>query len=181
MGNLADTFIVRLKPEFRDASIEKLMPHIPSQYHQMFAILWDHYASLEHILDTDNMARIEAMNIEESPPHVVFAHRYRGECLQQILRQTFFETLLIIQNVYSPWKHNFFYALRENEACEVRVFQHWQSYRPDGLGARCQVAFSVSDIIREEQWATAPSEDETFYRKAKQDLEAQGFQVHLSE
>jgi len=181
MGNLADTFIVRLKPEFRDAPIEMLMPHIPSQYQPMFTVLWDHYASLEDILDTDNMARIESMNLEQASPHVVFAHRYRGECLQQILRQTFFETLLIIENVYSPWKHNFFNVLRKNEACEVRVFQHWQSYRHDGLGARCQVAFSASDILTEAQWGTTPSEDETFSRNAQQDLEAQGFQVHTED
>ena len=126
MGNLADTFIVRLRPEFRDAPIEMLMPHIPSQYQPMFAILWDHYASLEDILDTDNIARIEAMNLEQAPPHIVFAHRYRGECLQQILRQTFFETLLIIENVYSPGNTTSLMCFGKTKP-EVRVFQHWQS------------------------------------------------------
>ncbi len=181
MGNLADTFIVRLKPEFKEPNIEQIMPLIPKPYQQMFCILWDHFYSLEDILDTDRFAGIEAMKLEESPPHVVFAHRYRGQCLQQILRQSFFETLLIVQNVYSPWKHNFFHVLRKNEACEVRVFQHWLSYRHDGLGARCQVAISASDILTEEQWATTPSDDEAFSQKAKEDLEAKGFQVHTED
>lgn len=181
MGNLADTFIVRLKPQFRETYIEALMPLIPEPYQQMFCILWDHYTSLEHILDTDNMARIESMNLEESPPHVVFAHRYRGECLQQILRRTFFDTVLIIQNVYSPNKRNVFHVLREGEALDVRVYPKWYSDRTESGKPKWQMAFPVEDIIIEEAWEENKPADEAFRDIAKKDLEAKGFQVHTED
>jgi len=181
MGNLADTFIVRLKPEFKEATIDKLMPLIPEPYQRMFAILWDHYASLEHILDSNSMACIESMDIEESPPHVVFAHRYRGECLQQILRRQFFDTLLIVQNVYSPNKRNVFHVLREGEAVDIRVYPKWYSNRTESGKPKWRLAFPVEDMISEREWENAKSEDETFRDIAKKDLEAKGFQVHTED
>ena len=157
------------------------MKHIPSPYQRMFSILWDHYASLEDILDTDRFARIEAMKLEESPPHVVFAHRYRGQCLQQILRQSFFETLLIVQNVYSPDKRNVFHVLREGEALDICAYPKWYSDRTESGKPKWRLAFPVEDIISEEEWENSKPEDETFRDIAKKDLETQGFQVYTED
>ncbi len=181
MGNLADTFFVRLKPEIRDASIEILMPHIPSQYQRMFSILWGQFASLEHILDSGNMARIEPMDIEEAPPGVVFTHRYRGECLQQILRHKFFDTLLIVQNVYSPDKRNVIHVLREGEAVDIRAYPKWYSDRTESGKPKWRLAFPVEDMISEREWENAKPADETFRNIAKIDLEAKGFRVHIED
>ncbi len=178
MGNLADTFIVRLKPEFKEPNIEQIMPLIPKPYQQMFCILWDHFYSLEHILDSRNLMNVLDM-IEDSD--MQFDHRYHGECLQQILRRNFFNTLLIIQNVYSPDKRNVIHVLREGEALDVRAYQKWYSDRTVSGKPKWRLAFPVEDIISEEEWAQNKSEDEIYCHGVKKDLEAQGFQVHTED
>jgi len=37
-----------------------------------------------------------------------YSQRYRGNCLKQVLRKIFYDTLLIIENDYNPYKYNEF-------------------------------------------------------------------------
>ncbi len=178
MGNLAETFIVRLKPEFKEPSIEKLLLHIPEPYHRMFSILWDYYSSLEHILDSRNLAGVLDM-IEDYD--MLFDHRYRGECLQHILRRQFFDTLLIIQNVYSLEKRNVIHVLREGEAVDIRAYPKWHSNRTESGQPKWRLAFPVEDIISEEAWEENKPADEAFRDIAKKDLEAKGFQFYTED
>ncbi len=181
MGNLADVFIVRLKSEYQEPQINALFALIPQQYHQMFSVRWDHFHSLSEILDSENLSLIDQLDYGPDCGNVSFTHRYRGECLQQILRRQFFDTLLIIQNVYSPDKQNVFHVLREGEALDIRAYPKWYSDRTESGIPKWQLAFPVEDMISEREWENAKPADETFRDIAKTDLEAKGFQVHLSE
>ena len=181
MGNLADVFIVRLKPEYQEPKINTLLPLIPQQYHQMFSVLWDHFHSLSEILDSENLPLIDTLDYGPDCGNVFFTHRYRGECLQQILRRQFFDTLLIIQNVYTPNKRNVFQVLREGEALDIRSYPKWYSNRTESGKPKWQLAFPVEDMISEQEWENNNSADETFRDIAKKDLETQGFQVYTED
>lgn len=181
MGNLADVFVVRLKPEYREQQINTLLPLIPQQYHQMFSVLWDHFHSLNEILDSGNLSIIDSLDYGPNCGNVSFTHRYRGECLQQILRRQFFDTLLIMQNVYSPNKRNVFHVLREGEALDIRAYPKWYSNRTETGNPKWHLAFPVEDMVSEQEWENHKPEDETFRDSVRKDLEARGFQVHLSE
>ena len=181
MGNLADVFIVRLKPEYQEPQINALLPLIPQQYHQMFSVLWDHFHSLSEILDSENLPLIDTLDYGPNCGNVSFTHRYRDECLQQILRRQFFDTLLIIQNVYSPDKRNVIHILREGEALDIRAYPTWFSDRTESGKPKWQLAFPVEDMISEQEWGNAKPADESFRDIAKKDLEAKGFQVNTED
>lgn len=181
MGNLADVFVVRLKPEYQGVQLDVLLTLIPNQYHQMFCVLWDHFHNLNEILDSSNMPMIDTLDYGPECVDISFTHRYRGECLQQILRRQFFDTLLIIQNVYSPDKRNVFHVLREGEALDIRAYPKWYSNRTEDGKPKWQLAFPVEDMISEREWENAKPADETFRDISKKDLEEKGFQVHTED
>jgi len=181
MGNLADVFIVRLKREYQEPQINALLPLIPQQYHQMFSVLWDHFHSLSEILDSESIPLIDTMEYGPTCGNVSFTHRYRGECLQQILRRQFFGTLLIIQNVYSPDKRNMFHVLREGEALDIRAYTKWYSDRTESGKPKWQLAFPVEDMITEQDWRSNTREDEAFRDGVLKDLVAKGYQVYTAD
>ena len=181
MGNLADVFVIRLKPEYQEPQINILLPLIPQQYHQMFSVLWDHFRSLTEILDLANLPTINTLEYGPTCGNVSFTHRYRGECLRQIIRRQFFDTMLILQKVYSPDKRNVFHVLREGEALDIRAYPKWYSDRTESGKPKWQLAFPVEDMISEREWENAKPADETFRDIAKKNLEAKGFQVHTDD
>jgi hypothetical protein len=58
---------------------------------------------------------------------VKFSDRYRGECLQQIIRKTFYDTLLIIENDFSLEKENRFIVVNSNQ---VLTEEQWEKNIP---------------------------------------------------
>jgi hypothetical protein len=59
---------------------------------------------------------------------VKFSDRYRGECLQQIIRKTFYDTLLIIENDFSLEKENRFIVFTQIK-CLLR--NSWRKIFPE--------------------------------------------------
>ena len=131
-------------------------------------------------MDSKNANRIEVILSMHEAIQAKYWHRYRGPCLQQILRSQFFETLFIAENTYSSTKRNMVYVLSEEDVLRIQA-----------LAAKCKHTVNATpkwsincdgkDIINEEQWATNKPEDQQFLEQATEDLEADGFTVHLTD
>jgi len=125
MGCLVDTFIITPKPEWRDAvclgtkeAVKQLSEAIPFRYRALLNLLMLTSTCLNDLLDTRN--RRKTLLIMEVAAFydfhdVKFSSRYREECLQQVLRKTFYNTLMIIENDYNPDKFNQFIVVMSNE------------------------------------------------------------------
>lgn len=123
MGNLVDLFVMKLKPEWQERKDEcksrgdeiilnkRMVVAIPVPYRSMLTHLLERY-SLEAIASTERdreyWGRIwdEASKYETN--EIRFARRFRDESLMQIIRKTFFDTLLIIEDHYDSEKQNCF-------------------------------------------------------------------------
>lgn len=76
---------------------------------------------------------------------VAFRRRYREECFQQVIREIFYDTLLILENDYNPEKYNYFVVVHSR------------------------------DIVSEKNWRSHMSEDQSFLNKTMESLTANGF------
>lgn len=146
MGCLVDTFIITPKPEWRDTvclgtdeAIAQLSEAIPFRYRHLFKVLMATCNCLNMLLDTRDrnktLAILELASEYESA-EMKFSSRYRGECLQQVLRKTFYDTLMIIADDYNPDKFNQFIVVMSDS------------------------------IITEAQWEKDIPEDQAFLRKS---------------
>ncbi len=125
MGCLVDTFIITPKQEWRDAAaitneidIQRMLPYIPQYYHRLFSALLQEFESINTIMDNKNKERTlevlyRARDFETEG--VYFSDRRRGQCLQQVIRKAFYETLLIIENDYNPYKYDQFIVVMSQE------------------------------------------------------------------
>lgn len=73
---------------------------------------------------------------EYETAEIKFSSRYRGECLQQVLRKTFYNTLMIIQDDFNQDKCNQFIVVMSDS------------------------------VITEAQWEKDIPEDQAFLRKS---------------
>jgi hypothetical protein len=134
MGCLVDTFVVVSKYAWMNGingSSEKdlrdILNAVPDKYRMMLRALLVKFESLDAVLEnrnTDHAGKVIKAAEPYETDEVKFIHRYRGECLQQIIRTTFYDTLLILKNDYNPDKSNYFIILRSNE---VITEEHWNS------------------------------------------------------
>ena len=125
MGCLVDTFIICLKDEWRTIAscprkedIFKLVNTVPKKYRIMFRKLIEEIRSLDQIIDTSKFEMgIEALLVasEYETEDVKFSDRHRGECLQQIIRKTFYDTLLIVENNFPSNKCNQFIVVNSGQ------------------------------------------------------------------
>jgi hypothetical protein len=122
MGCLVDTFIITPKPQWRDIAsltdIHKMLPYIPQSYHRLLSALLQEFESLNTIMDNKDKERafeVFFMAREFEKDGICFSDRRRGPCLQQILRKTFYDTLLIIENDYNPYKYDLFIVVMSQE------------------------------------------------------------------
>ena len=126
MGCLVDTFIITPKQEWRDAAsltseidIQRMLPYIPQYYHRLLSALLQEFVSLNTIMDNKNKERafnevlLLARLFEQEG--VWFSDRQRGQCLQQVIRKAFYDTILIIKNDYNPYKYDQFIVVLSNE------------------------------------------------------------------
>jgi hypothetical protein len=124
MGCLVDTFIITPKPAWRDRvclatdeAVNQLSEAIPFRYRPLFNVLMATCTCLNHLLDTkDKRKTLDIMETAEQYEFygVKFSSRYRGECLQQVLRKTFYDTLMVIQDDFNQDKYNHFIVVMSN-------------------------------------------------------------------
>jgi hypothetical protein len=160
MGNLVDTFIITPKPAWRDTvclnteeAARQLSEAIPFRYRRLFKVLILTCNCLNTLLDTrDRNKTLEIMEMasEYETAEIKFSSRYRGECLQQVLRKTFYDTLLIIADDYNQDKYNQFIVVMSDS------------------------------MITEAQWEKDIPEDQAFLRKSILSLVKSGAVSELS-
>ena len=144
MGCLIDTFIITPKREFihcmSKQNIDEIVKMVPDKYKMMLCSLIDRFNCLDYIMDnrSNNDMVIEVSLVAEryETKYVKFSDRYRGGCLQQIIRKTFYDTLLIVENDFSWDKCNRFIVVRSN------------------------------NVITEDKWANNTPGDQAFLHKA---------------
>jgi hypothetical protein len=123
-------------------NIDEIVKMVPEKYKMMLYPLINRFNCLDFIMDnrSDYERTIEVTLVASRyiTKYVKFSDRYRGECLQQIIRKTFYDTLLIIENDFNQDKFNYFIVLRSN------------------------------NVITEEKWANNTPGDQAFLHRAAQ-------------
>jgi hypothetical protein len=119
---LIDTYIITPKKEWRDqaASTTKydavcMEALLPEKYRPLFArLIQDSLNELmdnrDHVKAYEIMARAMVTGVEGP------WYAKSGESLQQAIRKTFYDTLLIIRNDYNPFKYDYFIVVHSEEA-----------------------------------------------------------------
>ena len=134
MGNLVDTFIISSKYEWMnrinfptDKDLQAILKAVPEKYRIMLRALMVKFESLDRIMDNrDCDMAYEVFNAVDpyQTDDVMFLSRYRGNCLQQVIRKTFYDTILIVENDYNEEKYNFFIVVYSNH---IITEEHWSS------------------------------------------------------
>ncbi len=125
MGCLVDTFIITPKEQWRDAAAltrpeerKKMALHVPERYRMLLSALLAEFESLNTIMDNRDKDRAYGVLYkarEYEKDDVWFSARNGEECLQQIVRRTFYDTLLIVANDYNPYKYDLFIVVQSRE------------------------------------------------------------------
>tara|TARA_Y100000310_G_C20681727_1_gene816383 strand:+ start:837 stop:1343 length:507 start_codon:yes stop_codon:yes gene_type:complete len=161
MGCLVDTFIITQSDEFKricneEPDIDKMeyiFNKVPERYHKMLKVLMDNFnEELDFIMDRSNFDEVYELIEDLETDDTIFSDRYRGNCLQQVLRKEFFDTLLILENDLDMDKANRFFVVRAGR----------------------------EDIITEEQWKNNIGGDEDFVKKASGIFQKKGYETHSS-
>jgi len=112
-------------------NIDEIVKMIPVKYEMMLRSLINEFNCLDYIMDnrTDYKKTCEVFKVagEYETDEIRFSDRYRGECLQQIIRKTFYDTLLIIENDFNWDKCNWFIVVRSNN---VIIEEKWKTNTP---------------------------------------------------
>ena len=138
MSCLVDTFILSSRMRWMpiinnpsDIDMQMMVQAVPPKYRMMFRALLVRFNSLDIIMDNrdcDASNRIFQVADPYQTGDVKFWDRYRGDCLQQIIRKVFYDTLLIVENDYNPEKYNYFICLQSNLVISK---SHWATCRSD--------------------------------------------------
>ena len=125
MGFKRDKFVVRIRPEFEETALPEILKAVPEKFHRITSKLWNHFQNLPDMINTENYNSIFKI-LEESGRNwgIDDLSKYFGiyrskDCLQQVLRENFFDTLLIIQNVYSQYAINLFQVVNKDQIINV--------------------------------------------------------------
>ena len=146
MGCLIDTFIITPKREFIHCmgkqNIDEIVKMVPEKYKMMLHALIERFNCLDYIMDnrsnSDMVIEVSLVAERYETKYVKFSDRYRGGCLQQIIRKTFYDTLLIVENDFSWDKCNRFIVVRSD------------------------------NVITEDKWVNNTPGDQAFLHKAAQ-------------
>lgn len=176
MGMKCDKFLLRLKSEYEDKPLPEILKMIPEKYHRMMAVLWNHFQSLEDMIDSSNAETVFKLVAELETDDIRFTERYRQkDCLQQILRENFFDTLLIIQNVNNVLRYNLFQVVTKDQILSIFLHSpsadHAETEEPKVFDS-----FSVEDIINQEIWSKELPVDQKYLRKPIVNLQEQGLE-----
>jgi hypothetical protein len=166
MGCLVDTFIICMKKEWNECGFEKkdkFAAAVPEEYQPMFRGLLETY-QLGEIIDTQNYEKskkVYEIAYEYESDEVTFSSRYRGECLQQILRRVFFDTIMIIQNDFDWDKNNQFFVVNSKE---VITEDQWKTETPGDQAFCHQVA---KTLVEEKDFESLKTIDGVTYIKGE--------------
>lgn len=136
---LVDTFIITPKKEWRDASAYttaddafRMETLLPEKYRPLFAHLIQE--SLNDLMDNrDHVKAYEVMARAMVSGRDGQWYTKKGECLQHILRKTFYDTLLIIHNDYNSYKYDLLIVVHSRE---VLAEAAWEVKRDLNLSDR---------------------------------------------
>ena len=132
---LVDTYIITPKPEWRDQAAYttaddalRMEALLPEKYRPLFAHLIE--GSLNDLMD--NRDHVKAYDImaeavvsgREGPWYAK-----TGESLQQVLRKTFYDTMLVIHNDLNSFKYDYFIVIHSKE---VYTEAEWEARRLNG-------------------------------------------------
>jgi hypothetical protein len=146
MGNLVDTFVLAPKSAWIEAldcpdneNLNLILRAVPQKYRMMLRALLVRYGTLDAIME--NRDHVHAIRVFEAAEpfetdEIKFTDRSRGECLQQVIRKTFYDTLMIVEEDCNPDKYNFFICLRSNQVISERIYEHGPVPHPAFAPAR---------------------------------------------
>jgi hypothetical protein len=147
MGNLVDTYVIRMKDEwsqkqneltFKDFAKEAVLA-VPEKYQEMLRVLLkDHFMQdiMNNVTWREHWYEIVEPAIQLETKDLRITSRYREESLMQILRKTFYDTLLIIENDYDHNKENKFVVVLGDPITEEQL----QNPTEDQLGVHAAAA-----------------------------------------
>lgn len=151
-----DKFVIKLSSKYQDVVLPNILEKLPEKYHMMFSLLWNHFQNISDIIDSRNSDQAfkilyeNKINVDDCP----FSGPYREkDCLLQILRSEFFDTLMVFQNVYSPYGITLFHVLEKDQIIRVTVeegsdVEDFETDQSDNVLAKV----SVEDLISEKRW-----------------------------
>ena len=170
MGYKRDLFIVRLKNAYSEDTISNKedFNKIPEKFRQLFSSLWNHHQSIITIAaeSTNFIDFSRTLNQEELEQ---FYGLYRNtDCLQQVIREVFFDTVLIIQNVYSPFRINLLEVVQKEQIVTVTVSNKAGNDPQDEVTVfdRMIAKAYAEDLLSSDEWnAERETLEERFARK----------------
>lgn len=180
MANKCDMFFVKIKPEYIDYQFDGKFEDIPERHHEMFAKLWNHFQNLPDIISSHNHRAVMTILDEMVPDSrdvdinitdlmFQFYGLYRNTtCLQHFIRNKYFDTVLIIQNLISYRRFNIIKVLEEDESIELQVLDKTGSpvlNVDDGGNIGCPIDTSAYNLITEEQWCSEDPEELVYLRE----------------
>ncbi len=166
MGFKRDKFVVKLKPKFENVTFPEILKNIPNKFHDIFSILWNHFQDLSEIIDNNNIDVVIHLLEDKQTSKTVNLEKYFGlyrstDCLQQEIRKKFFDTVIIIENVYSPHKNNIIQVLKKDQIINILVEE---PTKKDHVGITPAISDSeldrtiakvyVENLISEKTWAS---------------------------
>ena len=174
MGCLVDVFVIKIKPVFEDANFDELVGELPGRYAPMFSALWNEFQSIEEIMDQRHLDITFdiAQEFENDDCNLFFLRRYRHESLYQIMRTTFFDTILILQNQYDEQKLNKCVIINKRDVIGITLPETATYTFSNDLEVEAR------DFISEKQWKEGIPKDQQFVQSAITDLEDNGFTVY---
>jgi hypothetical protein len=174
---------MRIKPEFASAPLSNVLERIPGRYHPMMSALWERLGSLEMIQANENDGttyEIAAPFIDEAND-IHFDSRYRESCLKQIIRSTFFDTLITIENAFNWDKANWYVPVKPNQIIQITVEGEADTQErpeiPEDMAEKTLFLGLAEDMITETQWSREMSADESFCRVAIEAIKQHGYDV----
>ena len=159
MGNLVDTFIITPKTNWVDKItyvklyLDDIIIELPNRYKKMMKDIvegCEYYCSMNTIMDPNSVEldMIHQVLVDNKYSFHKYNHRYRGDCLKQVLRKKFYDTLMIIENDYNSSKNNRF------------------------------VIVSSHKIISEENWLSRDNSEGKFSKESDKVFESKGYRVY---
>lgn len=152
---LVNTFIITPKPEYTDALIitshlQKITMAslIPEKYRTLFkSIVKD---SVNNIMDNRDHQRAYSIMAEAmiTGYGALWYPDTGADSLQQIIRRTFYNTLLIIKNDYNPYKYDYFIIVLSQEVISEHAFESCRYPKHNGYKKRNNGQILVCDFSR---------------------------------
>ena len=133
---IVNTFIITPKPEWRDAACfthnddaARMEMALPEKYKPLFRyLLSDNLNDLMDNRDHRKAYNIMASAVISGREGTWFSHT--GECLQHIIRKTFYDTLLILHDDYNQFKYDYCIVVLSKEIISEKRWEELRHIKP---------------------------------------------------